>query len=172
MRFLALAAAFVLALAMPATAHEFTQGNLTVDHPTARPVLSGRPGAAYLTIINNGDQADHMLGASSPAFDAAEVHESYEENGVAKMRRVEGLEIPPGGKVSFAPGGLHLMLFGATQDFEAGDKFPLTLSFEHAGKIEVVVWVVEMSGNHGMTHHGGMDMDHGGNHEHQDAATH
>lgn len=145
---LALAAVTALATALsaaaPAAAHDVTQDGITVVHPMARPNLSGRTSAAYMAIANDGTETERFLGASSPAFDALELHESYEENGVMKMRPVESLEIAPGDAALLEQGGLHLMLIGARQAHAAGEQFPLTLIFERAGEIDVPVMVDEI----------------------------
>ena len=58
-----------LAAAWPAGAHDFRVGDLVLDHPYATPTPPGAVnGAAYFRAIRNrGDQADRLLGASSPA---------------------------------------------------------------------------------------------------------
>jgi copper(I)-binding protein len=53
---------------------------------------------------------------------------------------VKGIDLKPGETVSFAPGGLHVMLVDA-KPLKAGETFPLTLEFEKAGKQEVTVAV-------------------------------
>lgn len=141
---LALAAGF--ASAAPATAHDLEVGDLLIVHPMSRPVLAGRTAAVYMTIVNDGDEAEHLLGAESPDFDTVELHESYEEDGVSKMRPVDAIEIPAGDTALLEPGGLHLMLFGAHEAVAAGEDFPLVLTFENAGEVEMPVMVDEMSG--------------------------
>lgn len=151
-----------LAAAMPASAHEVTAGDLRIADPISRPVAAGRTGAVYLAITNDGDEAEHLLGTSSPSFDAAEVHESYEEDGVSKMRPVESIEIPAGGTAVLEPGGLHLMLFGAEQALAAGEEFPLVLIFENAGEVELPVAVAELPDgvdDHDHDHHDHDDHD-------------
>ena len=74
------------------------------------------------------------------------MHESYEENGVVKMRPVETLAIPAGDTALLQPGGLHMMLLGAKQSIAAGEEFPLFLIFERAGEIEVPVMVDHVPG--------------------------
>ncbi len=49
----------------------------------------------------------------------------------------DGVEIPAGGKISLAPGGLHLMLFGPKAAVKSGERIPLTLTFAKAGKVNV-----------------------------------
>jgi copper(I)-binding protein len=61
---------------------------------------------------------------------------------IMKMREVDGIELKAGSKISMKPGGgYHIMLVGLKHPLIAGDKFMLTLYFEKAGKIEVVVHV-------------------------------
>lgn len=127
--------------ALPAVAHDVTQHGITIIHPASRPVLAGRPAAAYMAIANDGQEADRLLGARSPAFEAVELHESYEVDGVARMRRVEVLEIPAGDTALLQPGSLHLMMFRPAEAHPEGGEFPLVLMFEHAGEIEVPVMV-------------------------------
>jgi copper(I)-binding protein len=60
------------------------------------------------------------------------------DGGVMRMKALpEGVEIPPGGTVRLAPGGLHLMLMGPNKAFVEGDRIPLTLTFAKAGKVVV-----------------------------------
>jgi len=141
---------FVAALASAslATAHEFEAGNLHIDHPYARPTIANmRSGAAYFTLENKGKSADKLVGISSPVAQSVEMHTMSMENGVMKMREVPSIELKPGEKVMMQPGdGYHLMLMGLTQPLKAGDKFPMTLNFEKAGKKEVSVWVENKPG--------------------------
>ena len=58
--------------------------------------------------------------------------------GVMKMRPVEkGLTIDPGKTVKLAPGGYHLMMMDLKSQLKQGDKVPVTLEFEKAGKVTV-----------------------------------
>ena len=57
-------------------------------------------------------------------------------NGVMTMRPLDkGLTIEPGKTVKLAPGGYHLMLFDLKSPLKQGDKVPVTLEFEKAGKV-------------------------------------
>jgi copper(I)-binding protein len=59
-------------------------------------------------------------------------------NGVMTMRPLDkGLTIEPGKAVKLAPGGYHLMLFDLKSPLKQGDKVPLTLEFERAGKVKL-----------------------------------
>lgn len=153
-------------LAAPAAAQDATAGDLMVIGAMAPPHTQGRPTAAYMALANDGAEVERLVGARSPGFEAAELHESTEQDGVARMRPVAAVEIPPGGTVLLEPGGLHLMLFGAREAHRDGDEFPLVLIFEIAGEVEVPVVVSDMptsrpgmeSGERG-TGHGMHDAD-------------
>jgi periplasmic copper chaperone A len=82
------------------------------------------------------------------------------ENGVMQMREVaDGLPIPAGGSVVLKPGSHNVMLIGLKKPLTAGEKFPLTLTFEKAGNISVTVPVQAMDATQdkgGMSGMGGM----------------
>jgi copper(I)-binding protein len=60
------------------------------------------------------------------------------EGGMMRMKALpQGVEIPAGGVVKLAPGGLHLMLFGPKAAVKPGDRIPVTLTFAKAGKVKM-----------------------------------
>jgi periplasmic copper chaperone A len=93
--------------------------------------------AAYVTL--QSDAGDKLTGISTPAAQKAEVHEMTMDNGVMKMRPVDGLDLPAGKPVTLKPGGYHIMLTGLTKPLEAGQTFPMTLDFAKAGEKQVTV---------------------------------
>lgn len=122
---------FTMTLACP----PLTLGDLSIGHRWIRP-SSGPNTAAYLTITNNGQQADKLVQVDCDAATTVELHNHIEDNGVMKMRPVAFIEI---GKdpVELKPGGLHIMLMGLKDSFTGKDHVPLTLYFEKAGKITI-----------------------------------
>ena len=140
------AALAIAALAGTAQAGEVTAlGPLEIDTPWARASIgTARPGVAYVTIRNTGEEPDRLVGVETPAAARPEIHAMVEEDGVVKMRPAGDLEIPPGGEVRLAPGGLHLMLMGLQQPLEEGGQMPLTLVFEKAGEITVTAPIAAM----------------------------
>jgi copper(I)-binding protein len=142
LRFIA-ALAFAAAFGTSAQAQEFKLNGLHINHPYARATVVNQPsGGAYLTIENKGKTADRLIAVSSPVARKVEIHTMSMEGNVMKMREVDGIELKPSAKVEMKPGdGYHLMLTGLQQQLKAGDKFPLTLTFEKAGKTEVSVTV-------------------------------
>jgi copper(I)-binding protein len=154
----ALRAAAIAALAFSAPALAAADG-IAVSDAWARPSIPNRPMAAYFTVINTGESADRLLGASAEGFDAVEIHTMRRDGDVMRMERVEAIPVAPGETVEVTPGGLHLMLFGAKRVHAEGESFPLTLDFEGAGPVEVEVAVSRKgapghggAGGHGMGH--------------------
>jgi periplasmic copper chaperone A len=115
-------------------------GKLLIEGAWARPTPEGTSiSAGYLKITNRGDKPDTLLGASTPAANSAELHESaVDAEGVMTMRPVEnGLEIKPGQTVELKPAGVHIMLLGVKAPLKEGQTVPVTLDFKSAGKVEV-----------------------------------
>ncbi len=151
-------AAFAL-LAPLASAHEYTLGDLTIDHPMSfATAATARTGAGYVVITNTGETDDRLLAARAD-FPRVEVHEIVEVDDVMSMQHLEsGLVIPAGETVTLQPGGSHVMLMGLSAPFEVGDEIPITLVFEQAGEIEVMFNVEARAGAEEMDH---SEMDHG-----------
>ena len=146
---------FLLALAINGQVHAQTPDakSIVIDHPWARATPAGaKTGAAYMTLINNGDSGDRLLAAKTPVADSVQFHSVSEENGVSRMREMRAVEVPPGGKVTFSPGGMHIMVVGLKQPLKEGQTFPLSLTFEKAGKVEVTVSIAKV----GAMQHGDM----------------
>ena len=120
-----------------AEAHDYKLGALTIDQPWARVTIANRPAAGYMTIINNGDEPDRVLSAASPKADRVELHTHTMQDGVMKMAPAGIIEIPANGQVEFAPGGLHLMIFGLKALPKLGDSLPVTMNFERSGSIDL-----------------------------------
>jgi len=98
-------------------------------------------GAIYAAIVNAGSDPDALLAAASDAAMAVEIHETYQDSGMMKMRPVTKIEIPAGKTVEMKPGGYHIMLLNLTRDLKAGETVELTLVFQKAGRIPVTAQV-------------------------------
>ncbi len=75
-----------------------------------RPMPGMRMGAAYFVLTNNTDEPIRITGVTSPQFAAVEIHETRIEDGIARMREIDALVVPPRGNVTLERGGKHLML--------------------------------------------------------------
>jgi periplasmic copper chaperone A len=133
-------ALFLTALAAaPLRAQEVKAGDLSITQAWSRATPGGaKIGVGYLTIENKGSAPDRLTSVSAEVAGKVEVHEMAMNNGVMTMRPLDkGLIIDPGKTVKLAPGGSHLMLFDLKNPLKQGDKVPLTLEFEKAGKVKL-----------------------------------
>lgn len=148
------------AISSIAQAQEYKLNGLQIERPWARSTVPNQPtGGAYVTIENKGSSSDKLVSASSPVAKRVELHTMSMDGNVMKMREVSNIEVKPAERVEMKPGsGYHLMLMGLQHPLKAGDKFPLTLVFEKAGKTEVSVPVQDKmdgagAGSHSMGGH-------------------
>jgi copper(I)-binding protein len=123
----------------PVRAEEVKAGDLLITQAWSRATPGGaRVAGGYLTIENKGSAPDRLIGGSADVSDKIQVHEMSMNNGVMTMRQLDkGLAIEPGKTVKLAPGGIHLMMLNPKSPLRQGDKVPVTLEFERAGKVRV-----------------------------------
>jgi len=149
-----------LVAAPPARADDVKAGDLVITQGWSRATPGGaRTGGGFLTIENKGSGPDKLVGVSADVAGKVEVHAMAMDGGVMKMRPVEGgLTIEPGKTVKLAPGGLHLMMTDLKSPLKQGDKLPVTLQFEKAGKVQVTLDVLGVGAPGPSGHMGGGDM--------------
>ena len=137
---LAYAALAVALFAAPVRAEEAGKV-LVITQAWSRATPGGaRIAGGYLTIANMGNVPDRLIGGSSEIAGKVEVHEMAMNNGVMTMRPLDkGLVIEPGKTVKLAPGGYHLMMFDLKSPLKQGDKVPVMLEFEKAGKVGLLL---------------------------------
>ena len=124
-----------------ARAEEVKAGDLVISQAWSRATPNGaKIGTGYFTIENKGTTADKLVGVSGEVSDKIEVHEMSMNNGVMKMRPVDGgLTIEPGKTIKLAPNGYHLMIMDLKGPLKQGGKVPVTLEFEKAGKVAITL---------------------------------
>lgn len=114
-----------------------------------------KAGGAFMHIMNSGTTDDRLIEARSDASVKVELHTHIQDaNGVMRMVEVEdGIPVPAGGMAMLKRGGDHVMFMGLTAPFEQGKEIAVTLVFENAGEIEVMIPVdLERQDGHGMNH--------------------
>ena len=139
--------------------HSHDEG-IVISAARVLPPFPGRDiSAGYFEITNHGHHDDRLIGASSPVSETVEIHTHNEVDGVMKMRRVEGVELPAGKSVFFKPGGYHLMFFGTALK-EGQTDISVTLTYETAPPVTIIVPLeghdVDKNG-HGSGYKGGQD---------------
>ena len=113
-------------------------------------------GVGYVMLHNEGKQPRLLVGASSPAAATVEMHETtLGNNGLSQMRPVKKLTVPPGGEVTFEPNGRHLMLVGLKAPLVAGQRVPVTLTFDKGEPVsfELEVLALTATGPAAAEHH-------------------
>jgi len=147
-RFATFLAAIALVLPTLAGAHNIRHGDLEIIHPRAfETAPAAKAGGGYVTISNEGETDDALVAVAAD-FPKVMLHQSIEEDGVMRMRHVDRIALPAGEIVELAPGGYHLMFMGLTDPLEPGQEFPVTLTFEKAGDVEVMFKVEARTDNH------------------------
>ena len=149
MKILASALTLLCLYVVPATAHDGTahKHGLTIEGAwaphTGKRTMSA---AVYMVIKNQGDKADALVSLETPAAENSMLHESKEVDGVMQMEHVHALSIPAGGMAELAPGGHHVMLMRLAKPLKRGEVFPLTLTFEEAGDVTIMVEITGIGG--------------------------
>lgn len=143
LRLLRAALAAAILVVTPAFAHNGVVHlrAINISLPFTRATLPNAPVAGgFLTIENTGTEPDRLVSATSDIASETQIHEMAMQGDVMKMRQfADGLEIPAGETVVLAPGGFHIMFMGLKQALVEGETITVTLTFEKAGTVDVVL---------------------------------
>jgi len=155
-----LAATAAATLALPAYA-----GDIMIKDAYVRTAMKGaKSGAAFMQIMNHSETDDRLIAAASDIAKRVELHTHEETDGVMRMIHVEeGFDVEAGGMIEMGRGARHVMMMGLTGPLEQGAMVPVTLTFETAGDIEIMVPVdLERKPAKGHGHSGHSDSKHSG----------
>ncbi len=155
------AAAAALSIVLAAAGAMAQGGAVEVKDAWARATPGGAQTAAvYATIV--APAGDRLTAVATPAAQKADLHTMTMDNGVMKMRQLDGIDLPAGQAVTLKPGGYHIMLTGLAKPLKEGDTVALTLTFEKAGSRDVTAPVQKIGAMGPNTPaggpRGGMDM--------------
>lgn len=138
LRQLMLIAIVLLSSQSSAWAHAYQSGSLEIEDLWIRATATGQPnGAGYLHIDNHGNTPDRLLGIKTDIAKKTEIHETRITNGMATMRAVSAVDIPPNSRIDFAPTGYHVMFNKLKIPLQEGAEIPATLIFEKSGEVAV-----------------------------------
>jgi copper(I)-binding protein len=113
-------------------------GPIEIIEPWAEPTAGGvTTGGGYLSIVNNQEQADSLIGASSPRAGRISLHEMSMDGAIMRMREVAELEIARGERLDLTSGHYHLMFETIDAPFVEGETIVVTLTFRRRGDVEV-----------------------------------
>jgi copper(I)-binding protein len=91
--------------------------------------------AGYFKFSNRSATAVTLASATSARARTIEFHETFEKNGMLRMRRLGEIKVGPGESVEFKPGGKHLMIFGFTG---SGERVPVSFEVVSADPAETL----------------------------------
>ncbi len=146
------------AIILACTLHGFSLATWADDVIVTQAWISAAPpvvrmNAGYLRVENKGTSNLILSGAESPRFARIEMHRSEMHDGVYSMQRQYSLVLAGGQSISFAPGGLHLMLFGSDPAPRPNEIIPLTLIFADGQRVPVKAEVRPPQSGAGRHHH-------------------
>ncbi len=115
-------------------------GSVTVEGAWLREQKDATAMSAGYFSVCNGTMAPVVLtGAATPAASVVELHETTRDAaGVVSMAPAGDIELKPGERVVFAPGGKHAMLMGLAGPISSGDEFPFILEFAGGAPVETI----------------------------------
>ncbi len=129
------AVAAVCGVLMAGAAVQAGEAGMGLSAPWFRLVMPSLPAAGYFTLSNPTGAAHTLVGAASPACGMLMLHQSIDQNGQERMVMVQSVAVPAHGKVSFAPGGYHLMCMSPSAEMRPGRSVPVTLRFADGGTL-------------------------------------
>ena len=117
----------------------------------ARPALVSQEGggmagtgAVFMRLVNDGSEADRLVGGQTDAAKIVEIHQTVIEDDLARMQMLpNGVEVPARGEVLLEPGSYHMMLFDLQRDLRVGDTFRIELWFSESDNLAMEVEVRE-----------------------------
>ncbi|HEY6815447.1 MAG TPA: copper chaperone PCu(A)C [Croceibacterium sp.] len=132
---------FALCLVFAAASCGPPPAPLEVEDAWTRDTVGNTASAAVFMTISS-PTPDRLIAASAPVARQTDLMTMEAEGGTMAMAYLEAIDIPAGETVSLDPQGLHVWLANLNRPLVAGQTFPLTLEFEHAGERQVTVSII------------------------------
>jgi copper(I)-binding protein len=130
-------AAFSIALlALPVPAHEYCVAGFTLVHPWAEPTPPEATTAAVYFHVEQIAANDRLISASTPYAGSVEFRADADDHAP-----LAALAIVAGQDMAFVPGQAHLLLRDLKSPLQWGRSYAMTLVFERAGEVQVMVSV-------------------------------
>jgi len=112
--------------------------DIQVEGAWTRATLPGQDMAmVYMSITSKQDAK--IVGVSSNASKAAEMHTMEHKGGMMRMYEVKSISLPANARLDMNMHGYHLVLAGLKAPLKAGATLPLTLNIEMADKRNVKI---------------------------------
>jgi copper(I)-binding protein len=101
--------------------------------------------AAYFTLENHNNNDVKLVEVKTTAAKVAQLHTIIEDNGMVKMRQVDGFTISSYGRLTLQPTGDHVMLLSLTAPLTIDDKVSLELIFEDGQQLMIELPVLKQA---------------------------
>ncbi len=114
---------------------------LEVEAPWVREPPPGAGAvAAFMRLRNTGTSPLRVDSVGAAGYGMGMLHETVRDGDKVGMRHLHAVTVPPGGVITLAPGGLHIMLMHPATPARAGDSLALTLACAgHAVRVSAPV---------------------------------
>ena len=129
---------------------------VTLADAWCRAAPAGAPtGGCYVTLTASADE--RLVAVETTAAERAEVHSMDMTDGVMRMRKLDGVDLPAGKAVMLSPGAEHLMIIAPKATLAEGGVVPLTFKFgkSPAQNVEAPIRAaakMDQAMDHGMDH--------------------
>lgn len=119
-----------------AVGHEYYAKSFKVIHPWAEPTAPDTKSADVYMRIEQISEGDRLLSAQTSFAEKVDLHV-----GAATTAAVEAIVLPPGPDIDLDAGTAYLRLVNLTAPLQWGRSYPMTLLFEKAGPVDVMISV-------------------------------
>ena len=114
-----------------------SEDTIKIKNAWLRPSSEKMATALYFTIENRSEAADTLFQVDSDLAERVEIHETYSQDDMMGMRKVDFIIIDGKSSFELKPGGYHIMLMKLKKDVENGDKENFVLHFKQASEINI-----------------------------------
>jgi periplasmic copper chaperone A len=132
-----LAAIFATNLAL---AHEFKIKDFEFIQPwTREPARGVKDVPVYMVLRNTASTPDRIVAVSSPFATKCELRAGKSEG----ERPISAIPVPADATIELNADRPHILLLALTEPLDGYQYFPLILTFERAGQMEIEIYVEE-----------------------------
>ncbi|WP_157369024.1 copper chaperone PCu(A)C [Algicola sagamiensis] len=144
----------ILSLCFSCVVFAGTQSKVDIEEFTVRAPIPGTQNTSgYLVVDNYGNQKVTIKSVSSNVADKTEIHTHVMEGDMMKMRKLDQLAVPAKSKVTFEPGGHHIMFLGLTKDISKQQSIEVIFTLQDGRQLVSQAKVVSLMPKKEHSHH-------------------
>lgn len=141
-----LKAFFVLGAAILCSCGSGRPADIRVTNVWAQPVnASGTALAVYMTIADACARPEILASVDAGSSYQASLHASSVVDDELRMTPLQSVPVACDKPILLKPMGTHVMVTGISKPPEIGDRFPLKLTFDRSGDVDVVAEVTTLA---------------------------